>query len=74
MSNHKAVVLELDRDHCQAICEEVGERLRTMLDRETSALSPRLHLLFDRLAELDWENAPSIVFAMDDMAACTVEA
>ena len=73
MSNHKSVALQLDRDHCRAICEEVGERLRILLDRETGALPPRLQLLLARLAGLDRE-APSIVPAMDDMAACTVAA
>jgi hypothetical protein len=31
-------------------------------------MPPRLQLLIDRLAELDREQAPSVVPAMDDMA------
>jgi hypothetical protein len=73
MSNLKTLPLQLDREHCQAICEEVGERLRVLLDRDTSDLPPRLQLLLGRLAELDRE-APSIVPAMDDMTADSVAA
>jgi len=49
MSNH--TTLQLDSEHCQAICEEVGERLRTVLDRETGELPPQLRLL---LTEDEW--------------------
>jgi hypothetical protein len=73
MSNLKTLPLQLDSEHCQAICEEVAERLRPLLDRETSDLPPRLRLLLGRLSELDRE-APSIVPAMDDMTADTVAA
>jgi len=73
MSDLKTLPLQLDSEHCQAICEEVAERLRLVLDRETSDLPPRLQLLLGRFAELDRE-APSIVPAMDDMAACPVAA
>jgi hypothetical protein len=66
MSNLKNLPAQLASEHCQAICEEVGERLRILLDRETSELPPRLRSLLDRFAELDHE-APSIVPALDDM-------
>jgi hypothetical protein len=74
MSNLKTLPLQLDSEHCQAICEEVAERLRTLLDREACNLPPRLQLLLGRLAELDHEKAPSIVPAMDDMMAASVAA
>jgi hypothetical protein len=67
MSNQKALQLQIDSEHCRAICEEVGERLRTRLRNEIGETPPRLQLLLDRLAELDGEQAPSIVPAMDDM-------
>jgi len=73
MSNHRSVALQLDSDHCRAICEEVGERLRIVLDRETGELPPRLQFLLARFAGLDRE-APSIVPAMDDMTADSVAA
>ncbi len=60
--------LHIDSSHCRAICDEIGARLRTILDRESSAMPPQLQLLMDRLAEQDRELAPSIVLSMDDMA------
>lgn len=73
MSNLKSLPPQLASEHCQAICEEVGERLRILLDRETSALPPRLLSLLHRLAELDHE-APSIVPALDDITVRSVAA
>jgi hypothetical protein len=59
--------LKLDSSHCRAICDEIGDRLRAMLDREIPAMPLRLRLLMDRLAEQDSELAPSIAPSMDDM-------
>ena len=59
--------LKIDSSHCRAICDEIGDRLRAMLDREIPAMSLRLRLLMDRLAEQDSELAPSIAPSMDDM-------
>jgi hypothetical protein len=73
MSSLKTLPLQLNSEHCQAICAEVGERLRILLDRETSALPPRLRSLLDRLAELD-HDAPSIAPALDDMTVRSVAA
>jgi hypothetical protein len=64
MSNH--TTLQLDSAHCQAICEEIGERLRIRLDREAGELPQPLRLLLGRFAELD--GAPSIVPAIDEMS------
>ncbi len=66
MPNRKALQLQIDSGHCRAICDEIGERLRYLLDKEASELPPRLRLLMDRLAELDRVRAPSIVPAMED--------
>ena len=59
--------LRIDSLHCRAICDEIGERLRIVLDREPAALPPRLQLLMERLAEQDLLMAPSIVPSLDDM-------
>jgi len=59
--------LKIDSSHCRAICDEIGDRLRAMLDREIPAMPLRLRLLMDRLAEQDSELAPSIAPSMDDM-------
>jgi hypothetical protein len=72
MSSPKTLPLQLAGEHCQAICEEVGEQLRILLDRESGELPPRLRSLLDRLAELD--HAPSIVPALDDMTVRSVAA
>jgi len=58
--------IRIDSAHCRAICEEIGERLRIMLDREATALPPRLQLLMERLAEQDLITAPSIVPDIDE--------
>jgi hypothetical protein len=74
MPRREALQLKIDSGHCRAICDEIGDRLRVVLDREAGALPPRLQMLIDRLAELDREQAPSIVPAMDDMVAWPVAA
>jgi hypothetical protein len=67
MSSRDALQLHIDSGHCRAICDEIGDRLRIALDREASAIPPRLQMLLDRLAALERADAPSIVPAMDDM-------
>jgi hypothetical protein len=69
MSSHHTMSPQLDSLHCRAICEEVGERLRILLDRDATELPRHLRSLLDRFAELDHVHAPSIVPAMDDLAA-----
>ena len=72
MSSQKALPLRIDSGHCRAICDEIGDRLRILLDKEAGEIPQRLHLLIDRLAELDGpRQAPSIVPAMDDMIVWT---
>jgi hypothetical protein len=71
MSSQKALPLQMDSGHCRAICDEIGDRLRILLDKEPGELPQRLRLLIDRLAELDGRQAPSIVPAMGDMLVWT---
>ena len=67
MSSQKALPVQIDSGHCRAICDEIGDRLRILLDNEASQIPRRLRLLIERLAELDREQAPSIVPSMNDM-------
>jgi hypothetical protein len=72
LSSQKALPLRIDSGHCRAICDEIGDRLRFLLDKEAGELPQSLRLLIDRLAELDGpRQAPSIVPAMDDMIEWT---
>jgi hypothetical protein len=71
MLSQKALPLQIDSGHCRAICDEIGDRLRILLDKEPGEIPQRLRMLIDRLAELDSEQAPSIVPAMDDMIVLT---
>ena len=57
---------KLSSQHCRAICNEVGERLRYYLDRSSTSVPPRLQQLALREVE-----APSIV---PDMPEERVEA
>ena len=59
--------IEIDSSHCRAICDEIGEHLRRILDREATAFPPRLQLLLERLAEQDLVEAPSIAPSLDGM-------
>jgi len=68
MSSQQASQLQLSSEHCRAICDEIGDRLRFALRKDTGEMPQRLRVLIDRLAELDADQAPSIVPAMDDMA------
>jgi len=74
MSGHNTLSPQLDSLHCQAICEEVGERLRILLDRDAPELPQQLRSLLDRFAELERVQAPSIVPAIDDLAVWSTAA
>jgi hypothetical protein len=71
MSSQKALPLQIDSGHCRAICDEIGDRLRILLDKEAGEIPQRLRLLIDRLAELDSHHAPSIVPAMEELVELT---
>lgn len=68
MPSRKALPVQIDSGHCRAICDEIGDRLRILLDTEANEIPRQLRLLVDRLAELDGEQAPSIVPSLDDMS------
>jgi hypothetical protein len=59
--------LPIDPSHCRAICEEIGARLRVILDREMTAVPPRLQALLLRLAAQELSASPSIAPSLDDM-------
>ena len=61
---------KLSSQHCRAICNEVGERLRYYLDRSSTSVPSRLLELLQQLALREVE-APSIV---PDMPEERVEA
>jgi hypothetical protein len=44
-------------DHTRAICDEVGERLRVLLDRTQTLTPPRLLVLLLRLQQQEFEAA-----------------
>ena len=60
--------LQIDTIHARAICDEIGERLRGILCRETDRdLPPRLRYLMEQLVKADDEASPSIVPSLDEM-------
>ena len=61
MTDPKAPVICIDSLHSRAICDEIGYRLRILLQREALELPPSLRALLDRFAELDSVASPSIV-------------
>ena len=59
--------ITIDRTHCNAICEEIGDRLRIALSRESPPLPKNLKLLLDQFRELDCEDAPSIIPSTNEL-------
>jgi len=59
--------IQLDSSHCRAICDEIGERLRMILDRDAAPLPPRLQVLMLRLFEQELNQSPSVAPAIEDM-------
>jgi hypothetical protein len=72
MPNRDAAALLLDHTHCRAICDEIGDRLRDVLKRETSEVPLRLRALIDKLAQLEIDDpvqlhgGPSIVPSIEE--------
>ena len=60
--------IQIDPTHCRAICDEIGERLRAVLDREATALPPRLQALMLRLAAQDLAGSLSPSSSVDHVA------
>ncbi len=62
MSARTGASIQAEVVHLRAICDEIGDRLREILRRETGhVLPPRLNDLMQQLARTDCEPAPSIV-------------
>ena len=55
--------------HMRAICEEIGDRLRFMLDRTAEQPPARLVALLRRFEELEQTEAPSIAPTLEELAA-----
>jgi hypothetical protein len=74
MPKHHAADVMLDHTHCRAICDEIGERLAQILDREVLEMPPRLLGLLNKFAELErdgpvqLEDAPLIAPSIGDMS------
>jgi hypothetical protein len=68
MSARTGASIQIEIIHLRAICDEIGDRLREILRRETGhTLPPRLNSLMQQLAKADCEPAPSIVPSLDDI-------
>ena len=63
--------IQIDETHCQAIVQEIGERLRIEL-KNNPPMPLSLLRLIARLPELDHHASPSIVPSLGD-ADCVVE-
>ncbi len=60
--------MQIDSIHARAICDEIGDRLRTVLRRSADQdLPPRLRDLMEQLAKADDEASPSIAPSLDEM-------
>ncbi|KJC56443.1 hypothetical protein UP10_34550 [Bradyrhizobium sp. LTSPM299] len=64
--------VRISSEHCRAICDEVGERLRLYLDGRSAAPSQRIMALLREL-ELSELEAPSIVPSLEDMTILVSE-
>lgn len=60
--------VKIDSNHSRAICDEIGERLRYSLDRDTEVLPLRLLSLLGQMFEQEYASAPSIVPVTADMS------
>jgi hypothetical protein len=76
MSKRSDVNIQIDWTHSRAICDEIADRLRILLRRETAELPSYLQYLVERFAESEGEVvllakpsgvAPSIVPSLEDM-------
>jgi hypothetical protein len=73
MAKLSAADLLLDQTHSRAICDEIGERLRTILKPDVSELPPRLLALVKKFDKLEVDNdvplvrAPPIAPSLEEM-------
>jgi hypothetical protein len=68
------VIIRIDSIHSRAICDEIGDRLREILNRQVSELPARLQYLMAKLAEVDSDYSPSIVPSFEDMVRHELDA
>ena len=61
-------VVSIRTDHCRAICDEIGERLRFSYLRIQPELPPSLRKLLNRLREQDREDSPSIAPSLAELS------
>jgi hypothetical protein len=79
MRKQNAANLVLDSTHCRAICDEIGERLRSTMKPSASDVPPRLLDLIERLAALEQcellhvELAPSLVPSGEEISRLTAD-
>ncbi|WP_212467670.1 hypothetical protein [Bradyrhizobium sp. AUGA SZCCT0182] len=59
--------VQIDSVHSRAICDEIGERLRTILRPTATGLPARLQFLIDRLAYQDRQRAALTVPELDNI-------
>jgi hypothetical protein len=60
MWNHN---VQIDRIHSRAICDEIGERLRSSLSLLSSQLPSHFQRQLDHLQESEREESPSTIHA-----------
>jgi hypothetical protein len=54
--------------HMRAICDEIGERLRFVLDRTAQEPSAQLVALIRRFEQLEHTEAPSIAPSLEELS------
>ena len=57
----------VQQNHMRAICEEIGDRLRFMLDRTAQEPPGRLVAVLRRFEELEQTEAPSIAPSLEEL-------
>jgi hypothetical protein len=68
MPNEYARHAHIDSEHCRAICDEVGYRLRSILGQDVQKLPAYLLQLLSRLEDQEaCMPSPSIVPSTEDM-------
>jgi hypothetical protein len=68
MPNEYSRHAHIDSEHCRAICDEIGYRLRSILERDVPKLPAYLLQLLSRLEDQEaCMQAPSIVPSIEDM-------
>jgi hypothetical protein len=66
MHAERAAHVLIDSEHCRAICDEIGDRLREVLNRDAPKPSSYLLRLLSRLEDQE-RDALSILPSIEDM-------